>query len=70
MLIFNDLASWPSSKFGPLFVNVTMPAQLMTQDDELELQNGATSECAKSAIEEMKQDLSHRATLRDVTAKN
>jgi len=26
MLIFNGLASWSSSKFGPFFVNVTMPA--------------------------------------------
>ncbi len=25
MLIFNGLASWSSSKFGLLFVNVTMP---------------------------------------------
>jgi len=27
MLIFNGLASWSSSKFGPFFVNVTMPAE-------------------------------------------
>jgi hypothetical protein len=27
MLIFNGLASWSSSKFGPFFVNVTMPNQ-------------------------------------------
>ncbi len=25
MLIFNGLASWSSSKFGPFLVNVTMP---------------------------------------------
>jgi thiamine phosphate synthase YjbQ (UPF0047 family) len=28
MLIFNGLASWSSSKFGPFFVNVTMPAHI------------------------------------------
>ncbi len=25
MPVFNGLASWSSSKFGPFFVNVTMP---------------------------------------------
>ena len=43
--------------------------QLMTQDDDLELQRGAASEAAENAIEEARQDHSHRPTLREVAAK-
>ena len=42
--------------------------QLMTQDDDLELQRGTTSEVAKNTIEEIKQDLSHGPTLREPAA--
>ncbi len=39
MLIFNGLASWSNSKFGPFFVNVTMPlAEYETQVREKILQ--------------------------------
>ena len=44
--------------------------QLMTQGDDLELQRGAASDAAENAIEEIKQDLSHGPTLREVTAKD
>jgi len=44
--------------------------QLMTQGDDLELQRGAASDAAEHAIEEIKQDLSHGPTLREVTAKD
>ena len=44
--------------------------QLMTQGDELELQNGTASEGAESTVEDTKQDLSRGSKLRDVTAKN
>ena len=44
--------------------------QLMTQDDDLELQRGAASDAAENAIDEIKQDLSHGPTLREVAAKD
>ncbi len=44
--------------------------QLMTQGDDLELQRGAASDAAENAIEEIKQDLSHGPTLREVAAKD
>ena len=44
--------------------------QLMTQGDDLELQHGTASDAAENAIEEIKQDLSHGPTLREVTAKD
>jgi hypothetical protein len=31
MFVFNGLASWPGGKFGPFFVNVTMPRQRAIQ---------------------------------------
>ena len=44
--------------------------QMMTQDDDLELQRATASDAAENAIEEIKQDLSHGPTLREVTAKD
>jgi hypothetical protein len=44
--------------------------QLMTQSYDLELQRSAATEVAEKAIEEIKQDLSHGLTLRDITAKD
>ena len=44
--------------------------QLMTQDDDLELERGTASEVAENAIEEKMQDLSHGPTLREPTEKD
>ncbi len=42
----------------------------MTQGNDLELQRGAASDVAENATEEIKQDLSHGPTLREVTTKD
>jgi hypothetical protein len=44
--------------------------QLMTQSYDLELQRSTATEVVENAIEEMKKDLSHGLTLRDVTVKD
>jgi hypothetical protein len=43
---------------------------LVVQGDDLELWHGAASDAAENAVEEIKQDLSHGPTLREVAAKD
>jgi len=43
MFIFNDLASWTSSKFGLFLINVTMPSVGSLESDSGQLRKSPTT---------------------------
>ncbi len=47
-----------------------MQAADLWESDDLELQHGTASDTNENAIEEIKHDLSHGPTLREVTAED